>query len=240
MSAGNFGQVHRIPAISSRLLAVACKGRGESCYIDFMNPTTQYDSRLRSPETPVTCGRIWEWILNLSAVMFNTGFAVLAIVTLCGIVFITKPKNVMHEIQPWMWLPLLIIMAPAQIYAQFLSWSTIFSRILPSGPAIAMRQRKIPHLLKTSVALIWLCNFCIGVGIVVSLSKPHPGNPAPPFAAVVLVMMIAFWLVFAANVYLLLAIRTLTLNEFVLHRVWKYRCWIDLTIILFGMIYYHL
>jgi len=40
-----------------------------------------------------------------------TGFAFLAIVTLCGIVFITRPNFVMHDIPPQMWLPLLVVMA---------------------------------------------------------------------------------------------------------------------------------
>ena len=39
-----------------------------------------------------------EWSINFSAVVFNTGFAFLAIATLCGIVFITRPKQVMHDI----------------------------------------------------------------------------------------------------------------------------------------------
>lgn len=181
-----------------------------------------------------------EWASNLPAVLFNTGFAILAIVTLYGIVFITKPKVVMHDIPPWMWLPLLIIIAPAQVYAKCLSWLTIFAGQAPSGPAIAVRQKKIPRLLKPVVALLWLCNFCIGVGIVASLSKPHPGNPASPLAMVVLVAAITFWLAFAANIYLLLAVRTLTLNELVLHRVWKARLWIDLAMTVLGMIYYRL
>ncbi len=187
-----------------------------------------------------TNGSLMEWGSNLPAVIFNSGFAILAIVTLCGIVFITKPKQVMHDIRPEMWFPLLILMAPAQIYAQLLSWSTIFAGKAPTGPAIVVRQMKIPGPLKPAVALLWLCNFCIGFGIVVSLSKPHPGNPAPPFAAVVIVTIIAFWLAFAANVYLLLAVRTLTLNESVLHHVWKFRLWIDLAMVLFATIYYRL
>jgi hypothetical protein len=205
-----------------------------------MNPTNQDSSSMNAPETRATSDQFFEWVLNLPAVLFNAGFAILVIVTLSGIVFVTKPKVVMHDIPPWMWLPLLIVMTPAQIYGQFLSWTTIFMGKAPSGPAIAIRQRKIPDLLKPAVALLWLCNFCVGFGIVMSLSKPHPGNPAPSIAAVVIVMMIAFWLAFAANVYLLLAIRTLTLNENVLNRVWKYRLWIDLVMVVCGTIYYQL
>ena len=207
---------------------------------EIMNATHEYTQPAGSTGKQRTNSSLLAWGVNLPAVLFNTGFAILAIVTLCGIVFITKPKQVMHDIRPEMWLPLLFVMAPAQIYAQFLSWSTILAGIAPTGPAIAVRQMKIPGALKPTVALVWLCNFCIGFGIVVSLSKPHPGNPAPPIAAVMIVTAIAFWLAFAANVYLLLAIRTLTLNENVLRRVWRFRLWIDLAMILFAIIYYRL
>jgi hypothetical protein len=182
----------------------------------------------------------FDWAVNLPAVLFNTGFALVAVVTLFGIVFITKPKEVMHEIPPWMWLPLLIVMAPAQIYAQVLSWSTILDKTAPTGPAIAMRHFTVPYIFKPSVALLWLCNFCIGFGIVVSLSKPDPGNPAPPMAAVLIVVVVAFLLAFPANVYLLLAIRTLTESEKLLHQVWRFRLLIDLLMALFAAIYYGL
>ena len=83
---------------------------------------------VQEPETPFGPGEtinktqtLLEWVTTLAAVLFNTAFSVLAIVTLCGIVFVTKPQDVMHDIPPDGWLPLLILMAPAQIYAQFLS-----------------------------------------------------------------------------------------------------------------------
>jgi hypothetical protein len=205
-----------------------------------MNATHEYTQPTGSSGERRTSGNLFEWGSNCLAVLFNTGFAILAIVTLCGIVFITKPKQVMHDIRPEMWLPLLIVMAPAQIYAQPLSWATVFAGKAPTGPAIAVRQMKIPGPLQPAVALVWLCNFFIGFGIVVSLSKPDPGNPAPPLAAVVVVTIIAFWLAFAANVYLLLAVRTLTLNEYALHRVWRFRLWIDHAMVLFATIYYRL
>jgi hypothetical protein len=205
-----------------------------------MNPSIKHAPPIADDETGTTFHGLWDWVSNLSAILFNTGFAILAIVTLCGIVFITKPKEVMHDIRPEMWLPLLIVMAPAQIYAQFLSWATVLAGKIPTGPAIALRQIQMPYALKPAVALIWACNFCIGFGIVVSLSKPHPGNPAPALAAVAIVVVIAFWLAFAANVYLLLAVGTLTSSESVLNRVWKLRLWIDLAMVVSGIVYYRL
>ena len=205
-----------------------------------MTSTREYAEPASSYGDLATPRSLLQWSTSLPAVLFNTGFAILAIVTLCGIVFITKPKGVMHDLPPWAWLPLLIVMAPAQTYAQILSWSAILAGEAPTGPAIALRQWRTSGLLKFPVALLWLCNFFIGFGIVVSLSKPHPGQPAPPTAAVVIVAVVAFFLAFAANVYLLLAIRTLTPNEKVLHRVWRFRVWIDLAMAVFAAVYYGL
>ena len=178
------------------------------------------------------------WGCNLLAVVFNSGFAVLAIVTLCGIVFITRPKVVMHDIPPSLWLPLLIIMAPAQTYAQVLSWLTIFAGQNPTGPAIASRQRTIHEIIKPLVAFFWLFNFFVGFGVVVSLSKPNPGNP--PLVSAVLVMILGSWLAFSAIVYLLLAIRTCTHNQDLLNRVWTARFLIALAMGVFGAVYYNL
>jgi hypothetical protein len=180
--------------------------------------------------------RLGRWS-NYAAVVFNALFAVLAITTLAGIVFITRPQQAMHDIPPWMWLPLLIIMAPAQLVSQYWAWRTIFSGQEPTGPAIAVRQQAIPYALKPTVALMWLLNFFIGIAIVASLSKPHPGAP-PSVAAILFIGLIAFWLAFAANLYLSLAIRTVTENRELLERVWHYRVWIDLAMAISGVAYY--
>ena len=205
-----------------------------------MSSTRELTPPARSDGALGKVRRLLGWGSNFPAVLFNTGFAILAIVTLCGIVFITRPKIVMHDIPPEMWLPLLIVMAPAQIYAQYLSWSTVFSGIIPTGPAIAVRQMKNLGLMKPVVALLWLCNFLVGFGIVVSLSKPNAGKPPPSLTEIVVVLTIGSWLAFAANVYLLLAMRTCTPREQVLHRVWDLRYWISLAMGGFGAVYYGL
>ena len=92
-----------------------------------MNSTEDSDWPYSSEGTSRNLSGRLAWRGNFLAVVFNTGFAILAVVTLCGIVFITRPKVVMHDIPPQMWLPLLIVMAPCQIYAQFLSWATVLS-----------------------------------------------------------------------------------------------------------------
>ena len=179
------------------------------------------------------------WIVNIATVLFNTGFAILAIVTLGGIVFITRPQQVMHDVPPWMWLPLLIVMAPAQTYSQFLAWATIFSGQLPTGPAIALRQPTVPSTFRLLVGVMWLLNFLIGAAIVGSLAKPVPGRGIV-MAEIVLVGLLTFWLTFAANVYLLLAIRTARRDEALLDCIWRWRIAIDIVIAVGAIVYYRL
>jgi hypothetical protein len=172
-------------------------------------------------------------------VLFNTMFAVLAIVTLCGIVFITRPRQVMHDIPPWGWLPLLVVMAPAQIYSQYLGWRTIFTGRTPTALEISTRQARWPAPLRPFIALVWLANFVIGFGIVVSLSKPQPGRPLA-WEDVPLIAILTFWLTFAANVYLLLTIRTLTDDESAVRHISRYHVVIDVVIAGFAAVYYRL
>ena len=180
-----------------------------------------------------------ERLINLLALVFNTGFAILVVVTLAGIVFITRPNFVMHDIRPELWLPLLIVMGPAQIYSQYLSWRTVAGGETPSGPNVAMRQHAIPFGLRTVVAFVWASNFVIELGIIISLSKPHPGKPPPAGADFVLIGVLAFWFALAANVFLHLALRTLGADERILRQVWRYRLWIDLTCAVFAAMYWN-
>jgi hypothetical protein len=173
----------------------------------------------------------------LATIWFNTGFAALTIITLCGIIFITKPKQVMHDIPPWAWLPLLIIIAPAQVYSLFLAWRIIGAGGTPTGPAIADAQMPYPDLLRPFIALAWTVNFVLGCGIVVSLSKPQ-GRPLA-LADVLILAVLSFWLTFAANVYLLLAVKALTDDKEMLQLVWRRRLIIDVAIVIFAAVYYH-
>lgn len=170
-------------------------------------------------------------------VVFNTFFAALTIITLLGIVFITKPKHVMHEIPPWAWLPLLIVMAPAQVYSQVLAWRKIAAKLVPTPLAIAESQIRFPALLRPCIAIVWLINFVLGVGIVVSLSRPQPGVPIGPIEILVIALL-SFWLSFAANVYLLLAIKTMTDNKRILRSIARRRLLIDVAITILAIVYY--
>lgn len=174
-----------------------------------------------------------------AAAVFNTMFAGLASVTLVGIVFITQPKQVMHNVHPDLWLPLMLLMVPAQIWCQFMTWRTAFQCGIPSPWEIARRQQPPTMLLRLPLSVMWTLNFLIGFAIVVSLYKPAPGANAG-WPGVLLVGFITFALTRFANVYLLLAVRAITADNALLRRVSDWSLLVDAAIAITGMVYYRL
>ena len=143
------------------------------------------------------------------AAFFNTIFAVLSTVTLIGIVFITQPQQVMHNVPPSWWIPIMLVMVPSQCLCQFLTWKTIFKRQIPSPKNIAENQFDPPTLLRPVLVVFWSANFLIGFVIGVSLFKPAPGNPIN-MPILLLLAIVTFALSTFTNVYLMLLARSLS------------------------------
>ena len=171
------------------------------------------------------------------AAIFNTMFAILSTVTLCGIVFITRPQQVMHNVPPDWWIPIMIVMVPAQCLCQYLTWKTIFKRQVPSPKQIAENQFDPPKLLRPILSFLWAANFLIGFVIVVSLYKPAQGAPITT-ATILVVALVTFALTTFTNVYLMLLARSFTTNEFLINWTWRFRYLIDVVIALTAVIYY--
>lgn len=174
-----------------------------------------------------------------AAVLFNTMFAALCTVTLLGIVFITKPQQVMHNVPPEWWIPLTLIIVPAQLYCQYLIWRTVFRKQVPSPLAIAQNLVTPPTFLRPPLAMLWAANFLIGFVIVVSLFKPNPGRNIE-WPLVLLIAFITFSLTTIANVYWMLLIRTITDNKKLLMLAWHFRYVVDITITVTAVIYYRI
>lgn len=174
-----------------------------------------------------------------AAVLFNTMFAVLSTVTLLGMVFITRPQQVLHNVPPEWWIPLTLIIVPSQVICQFLTWKTVFKKEIPTPVAIARHQKTPPQYLRLPLASLWLANFLIGFVIVVSLFKPDPRVNVGT-ALMLFVAFITFSLTTVANVYLMLFVRTATSNEKWMASVWRFRLVIDLAIAMTAVIYYRM
>lgn len=172
-----------------------------------------------------------------AALLFNTMFAVLSTVTLLGIVLITRPQQVMHNVPPSWWIPLTLVMVPAQLYCQYLTLSTVFGKEVPTPLAISKRMGKPPALFRPLIGFLWGVNFLIGVAIVVSLYKPVQGQNVG-WVMMLLLSFIVFSLTSCANVYWMLFIRTLTSNEKTIMLAWHCRFLVDLVITVTAIIYY--
>ena len=166
-------------------------------------------------------------------------FAILASVTLIGIVFITQPQQVMHNIPPGWWIPIMLVLVPSQCLCQYLTWKTIFSGQTPSPMKIAENQFAPPWFLRPILSFLWAANFLIGFVIVVSLYKPAPGNPLT-VTTLFLLAFIAYALTTFSNVYLMLLARSMTSNEFLITWTWRFRYLIDALIAITAIVYYQL
>jgi hypothetical protein len=181
-----------------------------------------------------------QFLFNLgyyASILFNTMFAILSTVTLLGIVFITKPQKVMHNVPPEWWIPLTLIIVPAQLFCQYLIWKTVLRKQIPTPLAISQNLVAPPAFLRYPLAMLWAANFLIGFVIVVSLFKPNPGRNIE-WPLVLLVAFITFSLTTIANVYWMLLIRTITDEEKWLKLAWHFRFVVDLAITVTAVIYY--
>lgn len=172
-----------------------------------------------------------------AAVLFNTMFAILSTVTLLGIVLITKPQQVMHNVPPSWWIPLTLVMVPSQLLCQYLTWKTVFRKEVPSPLVISQNQGTPPALLRPLLAFLWASNFLIGFVIVVSLYKPNPGNNVG-WGVLLLIAFITFSLTTIANVYWMLLVRTVTASEKLIKWGWHFRIVVDLAITITAVVYY--
>ncbi len=171
------------------------------------------------------------------AAFFNTMFAVLSTVTLIGIVFITQPQQVMHNVPPSWWIPIMLVMVPSQCLCQFLTWKTIFKRQIPSPKNIAENQFDPPTLLRPVLVVFWSANFLIGFVIGVSLFKPAPGNPIN-MPILLLLAIVTFALSTFTNVYLMLLARSLSSNQFVIDWTWRFRYLVNAMVAITAIAYY--
>ena len=174
---------------------------------------------------------------HYGAAVFNAVFSLLVTCTLLGIVFITRPQEVMHDIPPSWWIPLALIIIPAQIMAQTVTWYTVWHREVPTPLAISRRFPRLPSMVRPLFSLAWAANFLIGFAIVVSLHKPGPSQE-PDWWLLPLVLFIAFSLTSLANVYLMLFARSASSSEGFASAIWRYRYIIDILISVVAVLYY--
>lgn len=173
----------------------------------------------------------------LAAAWFNLGFALLATVTLLGIIFITQPKAPMHNVPPGWWIPIACLMIPGLWASQLFTWRTVRKKTTPSPLEISAQHRIPSTTFRPLLASFWFSNYVIQFVILVSLYKPDP-NRQFEIAGFLVVLLVTFFLTTIANTYLMLFTRNFTTSEWIIHKIWKVRHCFTVLIALVGIVYY--
>jgi len=159
------------------------------------------------------------------AAAINTIFALLSSVTLIGIVFITRPQQVMHDIAPHWWVPLMLVMVPTQVASQYLTWNTVYLRQIPSPLNISGNQPGIPSTLQPVVALFWTAGFFMWFAMLVTFYNPPPTPDGAVIWPLIQLALLSFAFTSMAYVYLMLFARSITQREELIDYIWRRR-WI--------------
>ena len=123
----------------------------------------------------------------------------------------------------------------------FLYWLKIsLERLLarrlpyPFAPALAMRQWNWPRILRPLAMAWWLAHFLIGVAAAVILNNliilDGPRDHSST-VRIVAFLVTGFTITYAANIYLLLALRAIGFGERIVRLAWRWRLLIDIGVI---------
>lgn len=109
-----------------------------------------------------------------------------------------------------------------------------YSRRMPALPlAVAVRQPLLPIALRPLPAAYWCAHFVAGAVLVMTLHR-DAGKPDArlAWADIAFLTIFSYVLTYAANIYLLAAIASLTRRPAVLALAWRLRLLIDLLVAL--------
>jgi hypothetical protein len=103
---------------------------------------------------------------------------------------------------------------------------------LPLAVVMAIRLPNIPRLLRPIVSLWWLIHFaagaCVGLGVFLATQR---GLQAYPIMRVLVPLILDLGVLFAANLYLLLALALLFGTPHLWLKLWRMRLALDLVLL---------
>ena len=173
-----------------------------------------------------------------AAAIFNCMFAILVTVTLLGIIFVTRPRQPMHNVPPSWWIPIACIYIPGLTAAQVFTWRARKAGKALSPMEIALTYRVPTRRYNPLLCCFWFSNYLITFVILISFYKPDP-NRGFEIGAFILVTVISSFITTIANIFLMLLTRSISDNEWLTQTIWKGRHIFTLAIALLGIIYYH-
>jgi hypothetical protein len=175
-----------------------------------------------------------------------------AIGLVIGALFIAMcVMTVTHTVDPklhlpqWAGWPLLVASVLFDGWFIFSVYRCLDRRELPLGPALAIRQRRLPSMLRVLQALWWL----VRVGILVVLAfrleqvmaanTHYWGEGADVNLATVVMTFFIFGVTFSANLYMMLTISVFIRDIAKLERIWRWRLAVDVAITIAAVIFGH-
>ena len=173
-----------------------------------------------------------------AAALFNCMFAALATVTLLGIVFLTRPKQTMHNVPPSWWIPISCILIPGLVTIQILTWLALRNGKTLSPLEIASMHKLPPKAVRPLLSCFWFSNYVVIFVILISLYKPDP-NRGFEIASLVLATVISSFITTTANTCLLLFTQTVSDSEWLSQKVWTGRHLFTLAVAAAGVLYYY-
>lgn len=173
-----------------------------------------------------------------AAALFNCMFAVLATVTLLGIVFLTRPKQPMHNVPPSWWIPISCIFIPGLVATQSLTWRTFRNGKTLSPLEIVKTHRSPPASIRPLLSCFWFSNYVITFVILISLYKPDQ-NRGFETSSLLLATIISSFISTTANTFLLLFTRSISDSDELIQRVWLGRHAFTLAVAAVGILYYY-
>lgn len=185
----------------------------------------------------------FETILGLLAAFFIGFFApvVLAILTLSSLGWRKLGLTVMAAALTLVTARLALLIARLAARASTGRWDrgaasdpTLPVIQVPFALAMAAWLPEWSWFWRAAVGLWWLSHFCFAawIGHAIAMSLIRQLNVANAVVAIPFAVLVHFAFLFAANLYLVLAARTLSPHPWLCIRVWKYRLAIDFLIAL--------
>jgi len=172
-----------------------------------------------------------EWVEGWISTFFGTllGALVVGVPAVCWPYWVSACHDPFSAI---MFSALLVAAAIGELCFVACAWVAAIKTDLPFGPAVAMRQPRIPVLLRPAVAAWWVAHFVGGTALAYSTRHMLPPGSAPFVAA-----FLTFCWGAMANTHAMLAIGTFTKDSRVLANAWSWRTrWDILSGILTGLL----
>jgi hypothetical protein len=157
---------------------------------------------------------------------------------LIALMLVERPA-MRHEdqlIQLWIYIPAAVLWIAVDLPSLWNNWRVAFGSERPLPVASAMRQHRLPWLLRPVLAIWWLLHFAFGALGVLLANQISKSENLDPHEGVALGIFLAFAYGLAANGFVVYAMASLVRSRRLLERAWSLRLFVDVGLALLGIL----